>query len=142
MTIPTSDLRKIVSIESPFRDKPPVVLPILNLLLPPTCKSINSEPAAEAVSVTLSLMPVNVVETLFHVVVRFEIGTFAMMVPYAKYVSVITESPSSVTIWSPASVVMKSKVSTGSTTPVLVATNVSVLDNSPAVTALPTMIML
>jgi hypothetical protein len=38
--------------------------------------------AAEAVSVTLSFMPLKVVDTLFHAVVMFEIATFAMMAPY------------------------------------------------------------
>jgi hypothetical protein len=43
-----------------------------SLLTPPTLKSINSEPAADAVSVTSNLMPVKVVAALFQVA---EMGT-------------------------------------------------------------------
>ena len=46
------------------------VLFTLNLLTLPTCKSIRSEPAAEAVSVTFIFTAVNVVPPAFQVSVR------------------------------------------------------------------------
>jgi hypothetical protein len=45
-----------------------------NLLAPATCKSINSELAALAVSVIFSKMPVNVTAELFHVCVPVNAG--------------------------------------------------------------------
>ena len=55
----------------------------LNLLIPPTCKSIKREPLAEAVSVMFSLIPVNVVPNAFQVCVELRIGIDVVRDPLA-----------------------------------------------------------
>jgi hypothetical protein len=50
----------------------------LNRLDPPTCKSIRSEPAAEAVSVTFIFMALNVVPPAFQVSVKSYKYAFAI----------------------------------------------------------------
>ena len=64
--------------------KPPQEMPVvqvknpaavtLNWLVPPTCKSTNSDVAADAVFVTFSLMPVNATAPAFQVCVMFSTG--------------------------------------------------------------------
>jgi len=44
------------------------------------CKSSNSDPAADAVSVTFSFSPVNVTPPAFHVCAKFSTGASAVIV--------------------------------------------------------------
>ena len=66
-------------------------LSTLNLLVPPTCKSISNDSPALFVSTMFSLIPVNITLALFHVCVRLT-GALLEMLPLAilKFASVPT----------------------------------------------------